>query len=187
MGSDLYRVKVAERQDRTVKLRVEVVHPDANYLSDNESFALMMLREGTEGATAAPLAQEVSFEDTLDRVACSQLRGDARASDEETQDRNRKRKRGQRHARITLQANILGRCDTRLCRYLRGRDVARDDVTNVVKEEREAILTERHHRSRQMRGDDRDQHAILHAHPQNDEQQRRQTGPQRRKQSVMTR
>ena len=26
MGSDLYRVKVVEKQDRIVKLRVEVVH-----------------------------------------------------------------------------------------------------------------------------------------------------------------
>ena len=45
MGSDLYRIKVVEKQDRTVKLRVEVVHPDSNYLSNNESFALMVLRE----------------------------------------------------------------------------------------------------------------------------------------------
>lgn len=67
MGSDLYRVKVAEKQNRTVKLRVEVVHPDANYLSNNESFALMLLHEGTRGAEKAPLAQEISFEDTLDR------------------------------------------------------------------------------------------------------------------------
>lgn len=66
MGSDLYRVKVIEKQDRTVKLRVEVVHPDSNYLSNNESFALMLLREGTHDTTAAPFAQEVSFEDTLD-------------------------------------------------------------------------------------------------------------------------
>lgn len=67
MGSDLYRVKVVEKQDRTVKLRVEVVHPDSNYLSDNESFALMVLREGTTAGATAPLAQEISFADTLDR------------------------------------------------------------------------------------------------------------------------
>lgn len=67
MGSDLYRVKVTEKQGRTVKLRVEVVHPDANYLSDNESFALMLLHEGLHGTQNAPLSQEISFEDTLDR------------------------------------------------------------------------------------------------------------------------
>jgi hypothetical protein len=67
MGSDLYRVKVAAKQDRTVTLRIEVVHPDSNYLSDNESFALMVLREGLPSGADAPLAQEVSFADTLDR------------------------------------------------------------------------------------------------------------------------
>lgn len=67
MGSDLYRVKVAANQGRTVTLRVEVVHPDANYLSDNESFGLMLLHEGTRGVQDAPLAKEISFEDTLDR------------------------------------------------------------------------------------------------------------------------
>ncbi|MDP1915476.1 MAG: pentapeptide repeat-containing protein [Myxococcales bacterium] len=67
MGSDLYRVKVAAKQDRTVTLRIEVVHPDSNNLSDNESFALMLLREGLPSGADAPLAQEVSFADTLDR------------------------------------------------------------------------------------------------------------------------
>lgn len=67
MGSDLYRIKVAGKQDRTVTLRIEVVHPDSNYLSDNASFALMLLHEGTRGTQNAPLAQEISFEDTLDR------------------------------------------------------------------------------------------------------------------------
>jgi hypothetical protein len=67
MGSDLYQVKVVEKQDRTVKLRIEVVHPDSNYLSDNESFALMVMREGAQGVADAPLAQEISFDDTLDR------------------------------------------------------------------------------------------------------------------------
>lgn len=66
MGSDLYKVKVVEKQDRTTKLRVEVVHPDSNYLSDNESFALMILHESTRD-TKAPLAQEISFDDTMDR------------------------------------------------------------------------------------------------------------------------
>lgn len=37
MGSDLYRVNVAAKQDRTVTLRVEVVHPDSNYISDRKS------------------------------------------------------------------------------------------------------------------------------------------------------
>lgn len=67
MGSDLYRLKVAAKQDRTVTLRIEVVHPDSNYLSDNESFALMVLREGLTSGADAPLAKEVSFADTLDR------------------------------------------------------------------------------------------------------------------------
>lgn len=67
MGSDLYRIRVAGKQDRTVTLRVEVVHPDSNYLSDNASFALMLLHEGTRGTQNAPLAKEISFEDTLDR------------------------------------------------------------------------------------------------------------------------
>jgi hypothetical protein len=67
MGSDLYRVKVAEKQGRVVKLRVEVVHPDSNYLSDNEAFALMLLHEGLSGTQNAPLAAEISFDDTLDR------------------------------------------------------------------------------------------------------------------------
>ena len=67
MGSDLYRVKVAAKQDRTVTLRVEVVHPDSNYISDNESFALMLLLEGTSGTQGAPLSQEMSFQDSLDR------------------------------------------------------------------------------------------------------------------------
>ena len=67
MGSDLYRVKVVEKQDRTVKLRVEVVHPDSNYLSDNPSFALMLLYEGLPRGGDAPLAKEISFDDTLDR------------------------------------------------------------------------------------------------------------------------
>jgi hypothetical protein len=66
MGSDLYKVKVVEKQDRTARLRVEVVHPDSNYLSDNESFALMILHESTRD-TKAPLAQEISFDDTMDR------------------------------------------------------------------------------------------------------------------------
>lgn len=67
MGSDLYRVKVAAKQDRTVTLRVEVVHPDSNYISDNESFALMLLLEGTSGTQGALLSQEMSFQDSLDR------------------------------------------------------------------------------------------------------------------------
>lgn len=67
MGSDLYRVKVAAKQDRTVALRVEVVHPDSNYLSNNESFALMLLHEGLPSGADAPFAKEVSFADTLDR------------------------------------------------------------------------------------------------------------------------
>lgn len=67
MGSDLYKVKVVAKSDRTVKLRVEVVHPDSNYVSNNESFALMLLHEGARDTTNAPLAQEVSFEDTMDK------------------------------------------------------------------------------------------------------------------------
>ena len=67
MGSDLYKVKVVEKQDRTVKLRVEVVHPDSNYLSDGLSFALMVLHEGIPRDTETLLAKEISFDDTLDR------------------------------------------------------------------------------------------------------------------------
>lgn len=67
MGSDLYRIKVIEKQDRVVKLRVEVVHPDSNYLSDGLSFALMVLNEGAYGVTDAPLSKEISFDDTMDR------------------------------------------------------------------------------------------------------------------------
>ena len=37
----VFDAKVVEKHDQTVKLRVEVVHPDANYLSSNESFALI--------------------------------------------------------------------------------------------------------------------------------------------------
>lgn len=69
MGSDLYKIKVAEKQGRTVKFKVEVVHPDSNYLSDGLSFALMVLYEGIprdQGATCA-LGKEISFDDTLDR------------------------------------------------------------------------------------------------------------------------
>lgn len=67
MGSDLYRVTVAKKQDRTATLRLEVVHPDSNYFSDNESFALMLLHEGTRDTSNPPLASELSFDDLLDR------------------------------------------------------------------------------------------------------------------------
>jgi hypothetical protein len=66
VGSDLYTVKVIEKHDRTVTLRVEVINPDQDELSENLSFALMVLREGTDGHPGAPLAMEVSFYDTLD-------------------------------------------------------------------------------------------------------------------------
>ncbi len=66
MGSDLYKVKVLEKSDRTVKLRVEVVHPDSNYLPDGLVFALMVLHEGARGRDS-DLEKEVSFDDTMDR------------------------------------------------------------------------------------------------------------------------
>lgn len=67
MGSDLYRVTVAEKQDRTVRLKVDVVHPDSNYLPDEPSFALMVLRESTTHGKDAPLALEMSHADSLDQ------------------------------------------------------------------------------------------------------------------------
>jgi hypothetical protein len=66
VGSDLYEVEVLEKQDRTVTLRLEVIHPDSNYLSDNLGFALMILLEVVEREAGAPLAAEVSFDDALD-------------------------------------------------------------------------------------------------------------------------
>ncbi|MFI5914345.1 hypothetical protein [Dactylosporangium sp. NPDC051541] len=66
MGSELHSVKVLEKYDRTVTLGVEVVNPGQDELSENLSFALMVLREGTDGHPDAPLAVEVGFRDTLD-------------------------------------------------------------------------------------------------------------------------
>lgn len=96
MGSDLYSVKVAEKGTHTVSLMIEVIHPDSNYISDNASFALMLLHEGARRADGAPLNEELSFDDVMDRgwveryargfiqgVEVSVLSGEAHASDSE--------------------------------------------------------------------------------------------------------
>ena len=64
MGSDLFDVRVTGRSDTRVSLAIRVVHPDAMYLTDDLSFALMVLREGAEDTD--PLGREVSYEDAMD-------------------------------------------------------------------------------------------------------------------------
>jgi hypothetical protein len=64
VGSDLYRVTALSKKATSVSLEVEVVHPDAMYLPEDPSFALMLLHEAT--GVGDPLAGEVSFNDTLD-------------------------------------------------------------------------------------------------------------------------
>ena len=64
MGSDLYRVRVLDKQDKKVRLGVQVIHPDAMDLPGDKSFALMMLFEAAK--TADPLVGEMGLEDSLD-------------------------------------------------------------------------------------------------------------------------
>ncbi|MFO0551796.1 MAG: hypothetical protein U0271_25645 [Polyangiaceae bacterium] len=61
--SDLFDVRVVGLSERTARLRVREVHPDAATTFD-EGFALMVLVEGTNPGD--PLTDAVSFDDTLD-------------------------------------------------------------------------------------------------------------------------
>jgi hypothetical protein len=66
MGSDLYRVRATDKSERSVMLEVKVVHPDANHLPEDPSFALMLLLDDAPGTSV--LAQEVSVDDAMDDV-----------------------------------------------------------------------------------------------------------------------
>lgn len=75
MDSDLYRVKVVEVFDTSVKLLVEVIHPEANDIPDSTGFALKLLHKAAWKHAAlndpsrddAPfLLTEMSPKDVLD-------------------------------------------------------------------------------------------------------------------------
>jgi hypothetical protein len=64
MGSDLYRVRVLDQRDETVRLGVQVIHPDAMDLPADRSFALMMLFEAVKPGD--PLEGEMGFDESID-------------------------------------------------------------------------------------------------------------------------
>ncbi len=64
MGSDLYDVTVMGVKDKTVKLAVDVIHPDAGPALADKSFALMMLWDTADDDD--PIQKEISLDDALD-------------------------------------------------------------------------------------------------------------------------
>lgn len=63
--SELYSVYVANRPDeKTVDLRIKVVHPDSMYIYDTPGFYMMLLQECTEKNNL--LAQEVDYDSVTD-------------------------------------------------------------------------------------------------------------------------
>ena len=64
MGSDLYDVTVTSVKDKTVKLAVDVIHPDAGPAVADKSFALMMLWDTADDDD--PIQKEISLDDALD-------------------------------------------------------------------------------------------------------------------------
>ncbi len=43
--SSLYNVRVLQLEESKIKLSVEVIHPDSNYISESPGFALMLLHK----------------------------------------------------------------------------------------------------------------------------------------------
>lgn len=64
--SSLYEVGVIKRQESKIKISVQVIHPDSNYITDSPGFALMLLYHNVNNDS--PIKKEVDFDDTLDEV-----------------------------------------------------------------------------------------------------------------------
>lgn len=63
--SELYAISVQKLENETtVLIDVQVVHPDAMYISSSPSFALQLLQESARDG--APLGAEVDYEQTMD-------------------------------------------------------------------------------------------------------------------------
>ncbi|MDH5491850.1 MAG: hypothetical protein OEY14_07845, partial [Myxococcales bacterium] len=72
MGSDLYSIRVLEKDDRMVSLHVRCVHPDVLYVAADPGFALLALLDAVPYRETAPLSDEVSFDDAMSGVWASQ-------------------------------------------------------------------------------------------------------------------